>query len=89
MKNILPILTFILLPPLAGGLLVLLSRDRLLPQPLDGLVYPFGTDTLFYAQGTITFHFLVISLLYLSFEILMYMGYKLILATIRKIKHKE
>ena len=79
----------IFLSPLIGGFLVLLSRDNLLPDTLDGLVYPFNTSGLFYEQGTVTFHFVVISLIYLFFGSLVYGVYKFILMLIHEIKQNK
>ena len=88
-KISLSVFILIFLSPLIGGFSVLLSHDNLLPHTLDGLIYPFDTITLFYAQGTITFHFVSISLLYLLFGVLVYLGYKFILVIIHKIKNKK
>ena len=84
----LSVLVLIFLPSLIGGFLVLLYRDNLLPNTLDKLVYPFDTVNLFYGPGRLTFHFAVISLLYLLFGALVYFGYEIILKFIRKIKYK-
>ena len=87
MRHLFPIFIFIFLPPFIGSLFVFLSHHGIkLPEVL---VYPLGTDSLFYAQGTTIFHAVIISLLYLLIGTLMYLGYKCILEIIHRMKYKK
>lgn len=85
-KISLPVFILMFLLPLTGGFLVLLANDNLLPEAFDVLVLPFNTASLFYAAGTITFHVVGVSLIYLFFGALVYGVYKFILIIIDEIK---
>ena len=85
-KISLPVFILMFLLPLTGGFLVLLSRDNILPDAFDVLVYPFDSSYIFYDQGQVTFHFVAICSIYLFFGALVYGVYKFILIIIDEIK---
>ena len=66
-------LSFILLalPSIFGMVMVILSHYGIyIP---DYLIFPLGTGSLFYAQGTFLFHVLGIGIIYLPLGIIIYL----------------
>ena len=62
---------FLALPSISGMVMVILSYNGIyIP---DYLIFPLGTGSLFYAQGTLLFHVLGIGIIYLPLGVITYL----------------